>query len=262
MRFVCLWFVLAAGLWSRSVFAQKPDSSSLDPSMPVTSFGTTVVVPGGLRGSISEIPADTTVLPDFDHDPIRRIGEVWTDSLNIPPRHWQSGFPGLSDRFEWFAIDYSGRFWIEEPGRYAFALISDDGSRLFVDGVPLIDNDCQHPPDLRTAAVELAGGVHQIRLSYFQGPRDCIALVLAIAGPGQHWQVFNTSEFKPPQNPLDWKYPQLKAAVVVPTKPSEAALSVAQLLAAIGSDKPEGKRRSKFKGMSNCFAPAVRICSR
>lgn len=86
-------------------------------------FGTTVVIQGGLRGSVYLIPKDTTVLPDFEHDPVKSVGEIWTHVLNVPPRHWRSGFPGLTDRFEWFAIDYTGRFWISRPGRYTFALL-------------------------------------------------------------------------------------------------------------------------------------------
>src|SRR5215471_3028103 len=83
------------------------------PDSALPSFGTTVVIEGGLHGFVYFIPKGTTVLPDFDRDPVERVGEIWTDSLNIPPRHWRTGFPGLTDRFEWFAIDYNGRFWVD-----------------------------------------------------------------------------------------------------------------------------------------------------
>ena len=53
---------------------------------------------------------------------------------------------------------------------------------------------------------QLAGGIHQIRVSYFQGPRFEVALVLRVAGEGEHWRVFSTDEFKPPPNPDDWKW--------------------------------------------------------
>jgi len=56
-------------------------------------------------------------------------------------------------------------------------------------------------------AINLAGGIHRIRLSYFQGPRFSVALMLGVWGPGdKQWKVFNTNEFKPPANPEDWKY--------------------------------------------------------
>jgi hypothetical protein len=225
-------------------------------------FGTTVVIPAGLRGSVYFIPKNTTVLPDFDHDPVERVGEIWTNELNIPPRHWRSGFPGLTDRFEWFAIDYSGRFWIANPGRYTFALLSDDGSRLLLDDTPVIDNDCQHPPDLRIAAVQLEGGVHRIRVSYFQGPRDCLALVLAVAGADREWKIFDVREFKPPSNPEDWHFPAASSLAIVPVTTDEASLTLDGLAERlIGTDSKE-KFGIGSKANRGCREQGIRTCGK
>lgn len=233
---------------------------TVDQPPPVPTFGTTVVVPGGLRGTVYFIPKNTTVLPDFELGPVERIGEIWTETLNIPPRHWRAGFPGLTGRFEWFAIDYSGRFWIDQPGRYTFALLSDDGSRLFLDDIPVIDNDCQHSPDLRIAAAKLEGGGHRIRVSYFQGPRDCLALMLAIAGPDRKWRIFSTREFKPPSNPEDWHYPAANSTTLVPTMPEEASLTVHDLFQKLSDMNPDEKFAIKSASKSGCSDQAVRIC--
>jgi len=202
------------------------------------------------------------VLPDFENDPVERVGEIWTDVLNILPRHWRSGFPGLTDRFEWFAIDYNGRFWIDQPGRYTFALLSDDGSRLFIDDVPVIDNDCQHPPDLRIAAVKLEGGGHQMRVSYFQGPRDCLALVLAIAGPDGRWHLFNTGDFKPPSNPENWHYPAASSLIPVPVTPAEASITMDELFHRLIETNPSQKGAIKAARKSGCSFGAIRTCGR
>ena len=170
----------------------------------VPTFGTTVVLPSGLRGDVYRINPDTYTLPDFSR--LEPMGAIWTSSLNIPPRHFRSGFPGVTNRFEWFAINYTGRFWIEKPGMYYFALKSDDGSRLWIDDEEIIDNDCQHPPNVVEGDIILSGGPHTIRVSYFQGPRDCIALVLAVKRRGEDWRIFSTDEFKPPPNTEDWKF--------------------------------------------------------
>ena len=223
-------------------------------------FGTTVVIPAGLRGTVFAIPKDTTVLPDFKHDPLERIGEIWTNELNIQPRHWQSGFPGLTERSEWFAIDYSGRFWIAEPGRYAFALLSDDGSRLALDDIPVIDNDCQHPPDLRLAAVELEGGIHRMRVSYFQGPRDCLALTLAVAGPDRRWKVFDAREFKPPSNPEEWKFADQSSLKIVPNTPEEACLTWESMNRQLTHGESGQRFKSKIKSGGGCSGPGVRTC--
>lgn len=172
----------------------------------VPTFGTTVVVPGGLLGVIYYISPLSKVLPDFQW--LNPLGVIYTSTLNVTPRGFREGFPGVTDRYEWFAIDYSGRFWIETPGLYRFELTSDDGSRLYIDGRVVVNNDGIHPPEARIAALPLDGGIHRIRVSYFQGPRDQVALVLRVAGPGEEWRVFSTDEFKPPPDPATWTYPK------------------------------------------------------
>jgi len=163
---------------------------------PVPTFGTTVVINSGLKGVVYQIPRYSKQLPNFEK--LKPKGTIYTTSLNVPPRDFKSGFPGVTKRTEWFAIDYTGRFWIEKPGLYRFSLISDDGARLYIDDDVIVDNDGLHAPEERSANLQLAGGVHRIRVSYFQGPRYAVALVLSIAGPGEEYRVFDTDQFKPP----------------------------------------------------------------
>jgi PA14 domain len=172
---------------------------------PVATFGTTVVIPSGLRGLVYHIKRDSDRLPNFAK--LKPAGTIYTSSLNIPQQSFKTGFPGVTKRFEWFAIAYTGKFWIQKPGVYRFALISDDGSRLEIDGREVINNDCIHPATRIEARVDLAGGIHELRVEYFQGPRFEVALILQIAAAGEPFRVFSTDEFKPPANPDDWKFP-------------------------------------------------------
>jgi len=74
----------------------------------------------------------------------------------------------------------------------------------------VVDNDGIHPPAMKSGSIELAGGIHQMRVQYFQGPRLQVALMLQVSGPGdpeEALRVFSTEEFKPPANPEDWKFP-------------------------------------------------------
>jgi len=162
-------------------------------------FGITVVIPSALQGHIYNVKHNTKRLPNFRK--MKPVGTIYTTSLNIPPQDFRQGFPGVTDRFEWFAIDYSGRFWIEKEGEYGFSLIADDGANLYIDGEMVIDNDGQHPPRERIGAVHLSHGVHEIRVPYFQGPRYHVALVLKMAAPGEGLRIFNTDEMKPPPSP-------------------------------------------------------------
>lgn len=168
----------------------------------VPTFGTTVVVPGGLLGLIYDINPLSQALPYFPSlDP---LGVIYTSSLNVPTRNFRAGFPGVTNRYEWFAIDYSGRFWIDKAGLYRFELTSDDGSKLYIDDQVVVDNDGVHSTETRTAEFDLARGIHRIRVSYFQGPGNQVALVLRVARPGEEWRIFSTEEFKPPPDPATW----------------------------------------------------------
>lgn len=172
--------------------AQEP----APPEGPVTTFGVTVVDAYGLHGEIYLIKPGSRGLPNFKK--LKPVGSIYTYALNIPPTDFTVGFPGVTDRFEWFAIDYNGSFWIAKPGEYRFLLASDDGSRLFVDGLKIIDNNGLHPIVTKTGSITLTAGFHKIRVEYFQGPRMHIALKLAVAGPDdQDFRVFNTHEFRP-----------------------------------------------------------------
>jgi outer membrane protein OmpA-like peptidoglycan-associated protein len=139
-------------------------------------FGTAGEVPFALHGRVYYVPEGTEQLPDFST--LRPVGTVSATVLSIQPQSFTAGFPGVTDRFEWFAIDYSGRINLPEAGTYTFRLTSDDGSKLIIDGQEVIDLDGIHGADSRDAAVTLSAGVHEVRVPYFQGPREEVALVL------------------------------------------------------------------------------------
>ena len=163
----------------------------------IPTFGTTVVDNSGLRGEVYEISSDSEELPNFKR--LHSVGSIYTTRLDIAPRGFTQGFPGVTGRVEWFAIDYHGRIWVDTPRVLRFGVQSDDGSKLYLDGRLVIDNDGLHPPRGCSGQAELARGVHNIRLSYFQGPGYSLALVLAVArGEGQPWRIFDTRDFQPP----------------------------------------------------------------
>jgi outer membrane protein OmpA-like peptidoglycan-associated protein len=139
-------------------------------------FGTAGEVPFALQGRVYFIPEESERLPDFSR--LRPQGTISTTVLNIQPQSFTVGFPGVTDRFEWFAIDYQGRINLPQAGTFLIRLTSDDGSKLFIDGREVIDNDGIHGVDWKEAEVTLAAGLHDVRVQYFQGPREDVALVL------------------------------------------------------------------------------------
>jgi hypothetical protein len=58
-----------------------------------------------LRGDIYLVRKNTKIVPDFERLKLKTEGAIWTTTLDIPPRHWREGFPGVTTRNEWFAIN-------------------------------------------------------------------------------------------------------------------------------------------------------------
>jgi len=159
-----------------------------------SAFGSTQKNPFIFQGSIYFLPEGTSRLPDFAR--IRPVGKIYSAVLNVSPQNFLQGFPGVTDRFEWFAIDYKGKIYVRKPGIYTFSLLSDDGSKLLIDGKTVIDNDGIHPPKEKTGSTYLGKGLHNIEVEYFQGPRQEVALVLSLV-EGNRKVPFDIRNFAP-----------------------------------------------------------------
>ena len=88
-------------------------------------------------------PADVQVDQTIDFD--------WSRSLPYPAP---------------FSADWTGNILIEQAGNYQFALISDDGSLLEIDGRTVVDATSVLLQK-QTGAIQLASGVHAIHVKYF-----------------------------------------------------------------------------------------------
>jgi len=162
-------------------------------------FGSATSDSISLKGDIYYLPEGASSLPDFSS--LTPVGSIYTKVLDIPTRSFTSGFPGVTDRFEWFAIKYTGAFDVDTEGDYAFRLVSDDGSRLFIDGKKIIDNDGVHPTQSASGNAYLSSGPHSIEVDYFQGPREEIALQLFWTPPGGSEQISEPTYVpRPPEN--------------------------------------------------------------
>ena len=90
---------------------------------------------------------------------------------------------GLRQRDDCFAFRFAGYFDAASNGGYTFYTYSDDGSRLYVDGVLVVDNDGQHSGQERSGYQYLLAGRHSITVTYFEyeGLQD---LAVSYSGPG------------------------------------------------------------------------------
>ncbi len=139
-------------------------------------FGGAARIDNGFQGRIYDLPEGAPQLPDFSK--LQPVGSVYARTLDVPDQDFHIGFPGVTNRFEWFAIDYKGVFAVSQAGDYGFRLSSDDGSRLFIDGKPVIDDDGQHATRSASGQANLAAGRHSIEVRYFQGPAQRVSLQL------------------------------------------------------------------------------------
>ena len=75
----------------------------------------------------------------------------------------------LSWAGDWFGMQFDGYIEVPKDNNYLFRISSDDGSRFYLDGQLIIDNDGFHGNDSRDGEMALKAGLHPIRLTYFQG---------------------------------------------------------------------------------------------
>ena len=66
-----------------------------------------------------------------------------------------------------FGFEFNAWIEIPEKGLYRFSTWSDDGSRLYIGGKLVVDNDGSHSARLKEGAIALEKGFHRFRLLYF-----------------------------------------------------------------------------------------------
>lgn len=97
-------------------------------------------------------------IPDFEFLTELRKGQVYGFDLDK-----------LERRFSNFAIEFIGYIKIDQHGIYTFYVSSNDGSKLFINDIPVVDNDGLHGDFERMGRIELAPGIHTFKLQYFDG---------------------------------------------------------------------------------------------
>jgi hypothetical protein len=75
---------------------------------------------------------------------------------------------GEYDGGQEFGLLFTGYLFVDVAGSYELELASDDGSRLYIDGAMVVDLDAKHGLIARTVSLQLAAGLHPLRLEYFE----------------------------------------------------------------------------------------------
>lgn len=68
-----------------------------------------------------------------------------------------------------FAMVYEGVITIPKDNNYVFRLLSDDGSKMWIDDVEVIDHDGFHGASPKDGEIALKAGNHPFKVKFFQG---------------------------------------------------------------------------------------------
>ncbi len=117
----------------------------------------------------------------IEEAPVR--GTFKTSKVTIPP-----GVKGN------IGLVFTGYIDVPRDHVYTFALNSDDGSQLWIDGSLTVDNDGEHAPRTVTGQKALAKGLHPVKIYYFDHNGGTVSLSLVENGhetiiDGEMWKM-------------------------------------------------------------------------
>lgn len=205
-----------AGGYGNGTGASDVGIEALDTADTGLGIFDTDVMPGhGLIGQVYVPGITIERMPDFGA--LTPIYTFIAANLDVPIREYTKGFPTPKRQtvVENFAVRFRGVLAVDTPGRHTFWLLSDDGSKLYIDDTVVIDNDGIHgitrnkgQKDLsantkvsweisgydfmdmgKRGSMELTAGTYPFEIQYFQGPRYEIALQWFYQPPNSHRQI-------------------------------------------------------------------------
>jgi hypothetical protein len=111
---------------------------------------------------------------------------------NIAFRNTGGRWKGLDNSYRnYFVGRFKAYLKIRRSGRYAFKTTSNDGSRLYIDGKQVVNNDGIHGMRSRVGRVNLKKGKHTIVVDFFEY-RHSAGLYVRWAGPGiRGWRLLD-----------------------------------------------------------------------
>ncbi|MEO0895078.1 MAG: LamG-like jellyroll fold domain-containing protein [Bacteroidota bacterium] len=102
-------------------------------------------------------PGELSALPDFSTLSPKTVGT--TSTVNVD----------MKEQGDLYALEFTGYIEIPTNGDYMFYTNSDDGSKMYLDGVELIDNDGLHGMVEKSSAWQnLTAGRYPVRVTFFE----------------------------------------------------------------------------------------------
>jgi hypothetical protein len=110
---------------------------------------------------------------------------------------------GIGDDEDW-SSRWAGQLRIDVAGAYTFRYVSDDGQRLYIDGVLRTPAAAwaETTQDTTTAAITLAVGWHDIVIDHSEHAAQAAARLTVASGPDLAGQALPVARLRPVQGPV------------------------------------------------------------
>jgi hypothetical protein len=113
------------------------------------------------------------------------VAQTYVDSvINFPNDVLGASARGRVDNDDSYSIRWTGWVLVDQPGEWQLKTLSNDGVRLWLNDVQLINHWNQHVVATDVGNMTLESGWHPIRLEYFQ-QNGASHIELRYSGPGQ-----------------------------------------------------------------------------
>jgi glucose/arabinose dehydrogenase len=159
---------------------------------------------GTYRAQYWNAPPGVNAIPDTTPELARDEEAVDHD--------WGEGSPGGGVSANRFAARWT-RTMSFAPGDYEFTVTADDGVRLYIDGVRVIDKWIDQPPTTYHATLPLDGGPHEVVMEYYENGGGAVARLgyekVADPSPETAWRA----EY--------WNTPNATGAPPIPSGPAD-----------------------------------------
>ena len=162
---------LVEGSYTFRLTVKDNDGASDTDDMKVTVKAEEPVAGDGNGIKYSYYEGNWDVLPDFSKLTPKKTGQLSNFSLS----------PKQKDGY--YAFKFDGFIDIKSGGTYTFYTASDDGSKLYIDGKQVVNNDGRHGEEERSGQISLSNGKHSIRVTYFDKWGNNDVLKVSYKGP-------------------------------------------------------------------------------
>lgn len=109
---------------------------------------------------------------------------------------WENDSPAQSIAADTFSVRWTGQIKADFAETYSFSTLSDDGVRVLIDGVAVIENFTNHSPAVDVGDVALSVGWHDIVIEYYENGGGA-QLHLSWSSPSLPEEIVPESHLRP-----------------------------------------------------------------